>query len=256
MLGFDGVDVGLFEGRSHLWPSRVFADIARIGPGVVAQVGRSRVKARRRLSPDGPGLHLSRSESPGPSHTCSGARLVRAGRRVRLGMRWPARFGVAGRAVRERIARRFIEPVPRRTGMALRRGRATRHGFFRRGARRLDRAVAEASGSTCPRRARLNPDAGLHPLHQGGRRRRRNRAASGLRVAFPCPRRPAWPASGVVQGERHRLWPGSASDGPTGYAGYIGVEYVWIDWEHCNEVDNLSETILFRDFFRSHKITP
>jgi sugar phosphate isomerase/epimerase len=36
-----------------------------------------------------------------------------------------------------------------------------------------------------------------------------------------------------------------------GYPGYIGFEYVWIDWEHCNEVDNLSETILLRDFFRS-----
>jgi len=37
-----------------------------------------------------------------------------------------------------------------------------------------------------------------------------------------------------------------------GYAGYVGVEYVWIDWEHCNEVDNLSETILMRDHLRSH----
>jgi sugar phosphate isomerase/epimerase len=36
----------------------------------------------------------------------------------------------------------------------------------------------------------------------------------------------------------------------TGYGGYIGIEYVWTDWERCNEVDNLSETILFRDFFR------
>jgi sugar phosphate isomerase/epimerase len=36
----------------------------------------------------------------------------------------------------------------------------------------------------------------------------------------------------------------------TGYRGYIGVEYVWIDWEHCNEVDNLSEVILLRDFIR------
>ncbi len=35
------------------------------------------------------------------------------------------------------------------------------------------------------------------------------------------------------------------------YPGYVGIEYVWTDWEHCNEVDNLSETILFRDFFRS-----
>jgi NAD(P)-dependent dehydrogenase (short-subunit alcohol dehydrogenase family) len=31
---------------------------------------------------------------------------------------------------------------------------------------------------------------------------------------------------------------------------HIGIEYVWIDWEHCNEVDNVSETILFRDFLR------
>ncbi|MCA9062503.1 MAG: sugar phosphate isomerase/epimerase [Planctomycetaceae bacterium] len=36
-----------------------------------------------------------------------------------------------------------------------------------------------------------------------------------------------------------------------GYQGYLGVEYVWIDWEHCNEVDNISETILFRDLLRS-----
>src|SRR4051812_27880494 len=27
LLGFEGVDVGLFEGRSHLWPSRVFPNL-------------------------------------------------------------------------------------------------------------------------------------------------------------------------------------------------------------------------------------
>jgi sugar phosphate isomerase/epimerase len=35
------------------------------------------------------------------------------------------------------------------------------------------------------------------------------------------------------------------------YRGYVGVEYVWVDWEHCNEVDNLSETIQLRDFLRA-----
>src|SRR5579862_1886438 len=29
MLGIEGVDIGLFEERSHLWPSREFADIGR-----------------------------------------------------------------------------------------------------------------------------------------------------------------------------------------------------------------------------------
>lgn len=35
------------------------------------------------------------------------------------------------------------------------------------------------------------------------------------------------------------------------YQGWLGLEYVWQDWEHCNECDNVSETILFRDFLRS-----
>ena len=38
------------------------------------------------------------------------------------------------------------------------------------------------------------------------------------------------------------------------YPGYLGLEYVWIDWEHCNETDNLCETILFRDFLKSVKL--
>src|SRR3954451_19422217 len=29
LLDFDGVDIGLFEGRSHLWPSRVFKKISQ-----------------------------------------------------------------------------------------------------------------------------------------------------------------------------------------------------------------------------------
>ena len=36
----------------------------------------------------------------------------------------------------------------------------------------------------------------------------------------------------------------------SGYRGYLGLEYVWTEWENCNRVDNLSETILFRDYLR------
>jgi sugar phosphate isomerase/epimerase len=34
----------------------------------------------------------------------------------------------------------------------------------------------------------------------------------------------------------------------TGYPGFVGIEYTWTEWERCNETDNLSETILWRDF--------
>ena len=36
-----------------------------------------------------------------------------------------------------------------------------------------------------------------------------------------------------------------------GYDGFLGLEYVWLDWEHCNECDNLSETLLLRDRVRA-----
>jgi sugar phosphate isomerase/epimerase len=35
------------------------------------------------------------------------------------------------------------------------------------------------------------------------------------------------------------------------YPGWYAIEYVWIDWEHCNEVDNVSETILLRGFLEA-----
>jgi sugar phosphate isomerase/epimerase len=36
-----------------------------------------------------------------------------------------------------------------------------------------------------------------------------------------------------------------------GYRGFIALEYVWLEWMRCNEVDNISETILLRDVLRA-----
>jgi sugar phosphate isomerase/epimerase len=36
----------------------------------------------------------------------------------------------------------------------------------------------------------------------------------------------------------------------TDYKGWIGLEYIWTAWEHCNEADTLSETILLRDLIK------
>lgn len=39
--------------------------------------------------------------------------------------------------------------------------------------------------------------------------------------------------------------------GAAGYVGYLTLEYVWLQWEHCHECDNLSESILLRDRLRA-----
>ena len=31
------------------------------------------------------------------------------------------------------------------------------------------------------------------------------------------------------------------------FTGWIALEYVWIDWEHCNEVDIISETVQLKN---------
>ena len=36
-----------------------------------------------------------------------------------------------------------------------------------------------------------------------------------------------------------------------GYDGDLGLEYLWIDWEHLNDCDTMSETILLRDRLRA-----
>ncbi|MGH9455706.1 MAG: sugar phosphate isomerase/epimerase family protein [Terriglobia bacterium] len=41
-----------------------------------------------------------------------------------------------------------------------------------------------------------------------------------------------------------------------GYDRYIALEYVWTEWMRCNEVDNLTETILLRDLLRSVNLDP
>ncbi len=40
------------------------------------------------------------------------------------------------------------------------------------------------------------------------------------------------------------------------YSGYVVLEYVWTEWMRCNEVDNLTETILLRDLLRSIIMEP
>lgn len=35
------------------------------------------------------------------------------------------------------------------------------------------------------------------------------------------------------------------------FDGFIGLEYIWLDWERCNECDNVAETILLRDRLRA-----
>jgi sugar phosphate isomerase/epimerase len=250
LLEFDGVDIGLFEGRSHLWPSRVF----------------SRLKAsartlRRKL--DDRGLRLADVflqtavdfASLAPNHP--DARRRRQARDIYLRtLEFASACGSTHVSALPGV--RFVEESSARSWarcceeLAWRVARAEDIG--------LTFAVEAHVGSIAPTPLWANrlveqvqgltltldythftrrgiPDSEVEPLiahasHFHLRGARKGRLQCSFKENVIDYRR-------VLQCMRQRS-----------YGGYVGIEYVWIDWEHCNEVDNVSETIQWRNFVR------
>ncbi len=250
MLGFDGVDVGLFEGRSHLFPSREFANAsaAKTLKDKVTDRGLNIADVFLQMDPDFKAFainhpdayrrekardwflrtldYASRCESPHvtalPGVLFEEESAADSLGRCRDELAWRIEqskaagivFGVEAHvgsiAPDPQSALNLVNSVPELT-LTLDYTHFTRDGV---------------------------PDSQVEPLvahashfHVRGARQDR------LQCSFN---------ENVI--DYARVLDAMQREA---YSGYVGVEYVWIDWEHCNEVDNLSETILFRDFLRS-----
>jgi sugar phosphate isomerase/epimerase len=251
-LGFEGVDIGLFEGRSHLWPSSVFNDKhepARKLAGKLGDRGLELADVFLQTAPD--------FASIAPNHPDASVR--------RQARDWFARtVGFAsecgGRHVSALPGVHF-DGVPEPESyqrccdeLAWRCETAKAQG--------VTFSVEAHVGSIVPTPAAASrlvqsvpgltltldythftrggiPDHEVEPLiahashfHARGARPGRLQASFKENVID----------YGRILNVMRQV----------GYAGYVGVEYVWIDWEHCNEVDNLSETILMRDYLRDY----
>lgn len=250
MLGFDGVDIGLFEGRSHLYPSREFADATAaetlrskaVDRGLrVADVflqmdpdfklfavnhpdAQRRDKARdwfRRTldyaatceSPHVtalPGVTFEDEPAADSLARCRDELAWRVEQSQAAGIVFGIEAHVGSIVPTPPQALALVESVPGLT-LTLDYTHFTRDGL---------------------------PDSDIEPLLAH---------ASHFHTRGACPGRLqcSFKDNVIDYGRIIDLMQAG------GYSGYVGIEYVWIDWEHCNEVDNLSETILFRDFFRS-----
>lgn len=250
MLGFEGVDIGLFEGRSHLWPSREFADAAvsarRLkehlddldlqAADVFLQMDNDFAlyainhpdAARRQKARDWYLKTLDYAANCGCKHvtTLPGVHFAEEA--------YDASFD---RAVGELAWR-----VEQARAYDIVFGVEAHVGSLVPDPQSAERLVRHVPGLTLTldytHFTRLGiPDAAVEPLvryashfHVRGAREDR------LQASF---------AHNTI--DYARVYEAMQA---AGYDGWLGIEYVWIDWEHCNECDNLSETILFRDFFR------
>lgn len=246
LLEFDGVDIGLFEGRSHLWPSREFKNASASGKRLgrkLADRGLQAADVFLQMNADFTPMAINHPEAArrqqarnwflktldyangcGARHvtTLPGVHFnndswpraceelvwrVAQARQYRLAFGVEAHIGSLAPTPRD--AARLIKSVPGLT-LTLDYTHFTRNGL---------------------------PDSAIEPLvkhashfHCRGARQGR------LQASF---KENTIDYARVLRQMRR-----------VGYRGYIGIEYVWVDWEHCNEVDNISETIQYRDFFR------
>lgn len=250
LLEFEGVDIGLFEGRSHLWPSREYADLAGSARRLRARLGELGLAAADlflQLDPEFAPFAINQPDAGRRRHareqfarTLEYASALGAHHVTGLpGVEFEGEAPEAswGRAVEE---------------LAWRVERAAAHGIVY--------GVEPHVGSLIPRpdlAARLvgavpgltlsldythftrvgTPDVAIEPLVAHAKHLHIRGARPG-RLQAPLKENTVDYAR-VLRAARE-----------AGYAGWLAVEYVWIDWEHCNECDNVSESILFRDLLR------
>lgn len=250
LLGFDGVDIGLFEKRGHLWPSRELKNIARSSSVLKKRLREHGLKLAdmflqtapdfQSLAPNHPDGRVRRQARDIFERAveftvgCGGKHLS-----ALPGVRWKNES-------LEASLNRCAEELAWRCETA-RRATVTFSIEAHRGsivptpalARRLLRLTPGLTLTLDYGHFTYQgfPDAAIKPLiahasHFHARCGRRKR----LQASF---QNNAIDFARVLRAMKR-----------TGYLGWISVEYVWVDWEHCNEVDNVSETILLRDFLK------
>src|ERR1051325_29380 len=252
MLEFDAVDIGLFEGRSHLWPSREFKSPTKSGNRLGRKLSERGLKCadaflqmaptfipyainhpepvRRRRARDWFMKTLDYAAAAGAKHvtTLPGVRFEKEARSVS----W----------------QRSCDELAWRLAKAKERG----IGF----------SVEAHVGSIAP-----EPKTALRLVHDVPGLTLTLDYTHFTRVGLPDSASESllahashFHARGACKGRLQSAFPHNTIDyarvlrmmRKLNYRGYVGVEHVWIDWEHCNEVDNLSETIQMRDFLRAN----
>ncbi len=251
-MELNGVDIGLFEGRSHLWPSREFDALSHSAKALKDKL------SDRGLKPADVFLQLDPDFVPYAINQPDAGRRQHAREQFLRTLEYASQLGSPHVTTLPGVYFEKDEPAAdswqrSQDELAWRVEQANGHdiifsveahvGSLAPNPREAERMVRGVAGLTLTldytHFTRLGlPDAEIEPLvryashfHVRGARKDR------LQTSF---KDNTIDYTRVLEAMR-----------TGGYHGYLGIEYVWIDWEHCNESDNLSETILFRDFLRA-----
>jgi len=251
MLGLEGVDIGLFEGRSHLWPSREFGALSRTAQGLRARLDDLGLRAADiflQLDPDFVPYAINQPDANRRAVARDGFQrtleyAVLAGSRHVTTLPGVLFDGEPAADSRARCADELAWRLERAAEAKITFGVEAHVGSIAPTPAATLALVERVPGMTLTldythfTRAGM-PDLEIEPLIEH---------ASHFHVRGACHGR-LQASFGDNTIDYRRVMERMAA---AGYSGWVGIEYVWIDWERCNECDNLSETIRFRDLFRS-----
>lgn len=252
MLGFDGVDVGLFEGRTHLQPSQVIADMVNSARDLSQRVcDQGLALADVYYQANGASFFDRAANDPDPAEHAKSRDLFL--RMLEFTLRCNAKHmsGLPGvdweKETHEQSLKRAADELSWRAEQARQVGVVYS----------VEAHVGSVAPTPAQAKALVDLASGLtltldytHFVKQGfsnaecevlvpyaSHFHARGANAQRLQVLF---KENSIDYGRVLQAMEH-----------VHYAGYVGVEYVWTEWERCNEVDNLSETVLLRDHLRA-----
>ena len=252
MLGFDGVDVGLFEGRTHWQPSHVIADLAGSARDLSQRVGdQGLALADVYYQANGASFFDRAANDPDPAEHAKSRDLFL--RMLEFTLRCNAKHmsGLPGvdweNETHEQSLKRAADELSWRAEQARQVG--------------VMYSVEAHVGSVAPTPAEAKALVDLAPgltltldythfVKQG---------FSNAECEVLVPYASHFHARGANAQRLQVLFKDNTIDygrvlqamERVHYAGYVGVEYVWTEWERCNEVDNLSETVLLRDHLQA-----
>jgi len=251
LLGFEGVDIGLFEGRSHLQPSQEFKDLRRHARGLTHRL------SERGLLPADLFLQTATDfRSIAPNHPEARVRTrardlflqtleYAAECRCRHVSALPGVYFPGETKSRSwgRCSEELAWRCEQASSLGITFGIEAHLGSIAPTPKETLRLLKATPGLTLTLDythfvRRGIPDAEIEPL-----------------IAHAS----HFHARGACRGRLQAPFPSNTIDyrrivkvmKQTGYRDYIGIEYVWMEWERCNEVDNLSETIRLRDIIRT-----
>jgi sugar phosphate isomerase/epimerase len=250
LLGLDGVDLGIFSGRSHWTPEMILPDVPAAANRMKSSLDRHGLSVADVFLQTGAEPPLRAANDPD-------ATIREANREMFRGiLDYAVRLGAKHLTGLPGVWHQGVEQA-KDWSLAVEEARWRKDQASRAG---IEYAVEPHVGSLTP-----DPESALRFVRESGVTVTLDYGHFVYQGMAPkaadvlLPHTSHFHARGGAKGQLQSTMKDNVIDFPVirdglqarNYPGWMCLEYVWVDWEGCNRTDNVSETIILRDLLRT-----